>query len=149
MPYADATKLNKPDKKEDDGLACASVMSPELQRILDKRYSGDAFMCAMATTYAELVRSRGGQEEPLLKAMEMFASLPRRARREVPLCHSDLKAMNRRIHAQGFSDDAIMWSMIGAVMNILGQAGTPQAEIDECRNRMIMHLNEARKSSMD
>ncbi len=37
----------------------------------------------------------------------------------------------------------------GAITNIYGKLRVPQAAIDECRNGMIMHLNEARKTSIN
>jgi hypothetical protein len=146
MPFADAPQLNA---REDDALACVDVMSPRLQLIIDRRYPGDALVRALTTAYAELILDRGGRKGPLLKALDGLARLPPDTRRQARLCLGEIRRMNETIRAQGFSKDAITWSLMGAITNIHRQLGAPKAQIDECRNGMIMHLNDARKKSIN
>jgi hypothetical protein len=146
MPFTDAPRFNP---KEDDALACVDAMGPELQRVIDQRHSGNALICALSISYAELIRSRGGREELLLQAMECFATLPKNARDETRNCHAQVKEVIGRIQQQGFSADAIMWAMIGAITKVFSAFGFPKAEIDKCLDGMITHLNHARKSAIN
>lgn len=146
MPFAEPPTLNL---EKDDALACVDVMSPLLQQIIDRGYSADALICALTIAQAELLQDRGGRTLPLRSAMKSFATFPKQLQRETRECLADVREMNQNVHASGYTTDAITWSMIGAITNIYGKLGMPKAAIDECRNGMIMHLNDARKTSLN
>lgn len=145
MPFANPAQL---DPNEDDALACVDAMRPGLQRVIDRCSRMEAFVCAMTLTYAGLIHARGGAEEPLTKAMAAFAELPRPARKEAQRCHEQIKQIIVKTQEQGFSPDAILWSLIGAITNIFTSLGHSKAEVDQCVGDMITQLNYARKLSV-
>jgi hypothetical protein len=71
------------DTAEDNALLCAEHMGPELQKIIEQRFKAEARLSALTTTFAELLRERGGSNEPLIRAMAAFAELPAHARKTV------------------------------------------------------------------
>jgi hypothetical protein len=134
---------------EDDATACVDRMRPQLQKIINQRFRGEALICAMTTSFAELLRERGGSEEPLTRAMAAFTQLPAVARRQVPECHAQIKAVISAVKQESFSPDTILWSMLGAITNIYQGLHFPKHQIDAARDDMIMRLNEARRISIN
>jgi hypothetical protein len=57
-------------------------MKPKLQGIINQGFQGEALIAAMTLTFAELLRERGGSDEPLLRATEVFTKLPSAARKQ-------------------------------------------------------------------
>lgn len=56
----------------EDGLRCVSRLKPKLQEVINQGFRGEALRAAMTLTFAELLRERGGSDEPLLRAIEVF-----------------------------------------------------------------------------
>ena len=146
MPFANSDQL---DPKENDARACVDAMRPELQRLINQGSRAEALVCAMTLTYAGLIHARGGAEEPLRKAMAAFAQLPRPARKEAQRCHEEIKQIIAKTRQQGFSGDAILWSLVGAITNLFTALGHPRAEVDQCTADMIAQLNHARRLSIN
>jgi hypothetical protein len=97
----------------------------------------------------QLLRERGGSDETLTRAVAAFGSLPANARQQVPDCHAQIKTLIEGAKQEGFTVDAILWSMLGAIVNVYGGFGFSTAEIDAARDDMIMRINEARRRSMN
>jgi hypothetical protein len=146
MPFANPAQL---DPNEDDVLACVDAMRPGLQRVIDQCSRGEALVCAMTLTYAGLIHARGGAEEPLTKGMAALAGLPRTARKEAQRCHEQIKQIIVKTQERGFSPDAILWSLIGAITSIFASLGHSKAEVDQCVGDMITQLNYARRLSVN
>lgn len=132
---------------EDDALLCVDRIQPELQNIINQRFRTEALICAMTIAFAELLRERGGSDEPLTRSMAAFAALPATARKQVPDCHSRIKTLISAVRGEGFSLDAILWAVLGAITSIYRGLGFPRHQIDAACNDMIMRLNEARRLS--
>jgi hypothetical protein len=139
----------EPISREDDAIQCVDRMRSELQKIINQCSRGDALMAAMTICFAELLRDRGGDDQPLKGAMALFAKLPSIARKETMLCHGQLKTFVAILKNEGFTLDAILWSTLGAITNILGGLGHPRHEIDEARIDMIARINQARSRSIN
>ena len=135
------------DPAEDDAYLCVDRMQPELQKIINQHFRGEALICAMTTTFAGLLKERGGSDEAITRAVEAFAQLPAAVRKEVPDCHARIKNMIDNVQRDGFSQDAILWAMLGAIINLYRSFGFPELKIDGARDDMIMRINEARRLS--
>jgi hypothetical protein len=133
----------------EDAVVLVDRMRPELQKIINQRFRGEALICAMTTSFTELLRERGGSGEPLTRAMAAFTELPAVARGQVPACHTQIKAVIAAVKQEGFSLDAILWSMLGAITNIYQGLRFPKHQIDAARDDMIMRINEARRLSIN
>ena len=57
--------------------------------------------------------------------------------------------MREDLHKQGFSCDAVMWALIGAIGNISRGIGLSEEEIKKVTGDMVTRLNMARSSSMN
>jgi len=137
------------DTKEDDALLCVDRMRPGLQKIINQRFKNDALICAMTTTFAELLRERGGSEEPLIRAAATFSKLPPATRDQMRACHSQIKILITAVKREGFSLDAILWSMLGAITSIYQGFRFPKDQIEAACEDMIRRINEARQLSIN
>ena len=106
-------------------------------------------MMAMGICFAELLRDRGGDDEPLLRTMDVFMKMPSNSRKETKLCLTQIKTVIAAVKDEGFTLDAILWSTLGAITNIMGGMGFPRHEIDKARDDMIARINQARNGSLN
>jgi hypothetical protein len=118
-------------------------MKSKLQKIINQGFRGKALIAAMTLTFAELLCERGGSDEPLHRAMEVFTKLPAMARKQTMKCHAQIKAVIADVRREGFSLDAILWSTLGSITNIYRGLGFPATEIDTAMKDMIGRINEA------
>jgi hypothetical protein len=141
--------VNALNANEDDAVVCVDRMRPELQKIINQRFRGEALICALTTSFAELLRERGGSEEPLTRAMAVFTQLPAVARGQVPGCRTQIMAVIAAVKQEGFSLDAILWSILGAIISMYEGLHFPKHQIDAARDDMIMRIKEARRLSVN
>ena len=135
------------DDLPDDGFRRVDHMKPKVQEIINQGFRGEALIAAMTLTFAELLRKRGGSDEPLLRAMDVFTKLPAVARKQTMGCHAQIKAVIADAQREGFTPDAILWSTLGAITNIYRGLSFPAPEIDAAMKDMISRINEARDLS--
>jgi hypothetical protein len=136
-----ATKATTPPM--DDAVRCIDRMRPELQNVINRCSGGDALMAAMSISFAELLRDRGGDDEPLLRTMKVFTKFPSKVRKEARDAHDRLKILISDLKTEGFTLDVILWSMLGAITNILTSLRHSPQEVDAARADMIGHINRA------
>jgi hypothetical protein len=117
------TATNPSFSREDDAYQCVDRMRPELQKIINQCSSGDAFMTALSICFAELLRDRGGDDEPLLRTMDLFMKRSSKIRKETQRIHAQLKTLVAATRSDDFTLDAILWSTVGAITNVM--AGIP------------------------
>jgi hypothetical protein len=143
--------MRKPalDPEQDNALLCVERMRRTLQNIINQRFKGEALVCAMTTTFAELLRERGGSDEPLTRALGAFSQLPAATREQVRSCHAQVKGSIAAVRREGFSLDSILWSMLGAITSIYQAMRYPEREIEAATHDMIRRINEARRLSIN
>jgi hypothetical protein len=137
------------DPKEDDAAQCVDRLRPELQNLINQRMALNSLVWAINLNFAELIKLRGGDETCVLLVMERFLDLNRKQRDQGQVCYRRIKDVRSKLLASGFSLDAIMWALIGAIGNISRGLGIPPDEIDKAMGDMIMRLKMARQSSMN
>ena len=147
MPYRSTSKLTL--EHEDDATKCVDRMRPRLQKLIDEGCGADPLMWAINMSFAELARDRGGDDGPIMKLLALFLEFNRARRDQAQVCHRQIKCLNADLNKEGFSHDAIMWSLIGAVGNLSRGLGMPASEIEKCVGDMIRRLNASRSSSMN
>jgi hypothetical protein len=136
-------------EKEDDAFTCVKRMNPALQKIIDQPFgSVQPLLCAMTMTYAQLLKERGGDGQSVLQTLDAYAELPKPLRKQVRSCHAQIESMIGQLKQEGFALDAILWSMLGAILGIYQECPIPQDQIDKARDDMITALNEARRTSL-
>jgi hypothetical protein len=133
---------------KDDALLCIDRMRPAFQKIIHG-FRGETLLCAMTTAFGELLRARGGSDEPLKRAVAAFTSLPAAIRKEVPDCQSQIKAVIAAVKKEGFTLDAMLWSMLGALVNLFQALDFSEQEIDAAKEALIMRINEAQRVSIN
>jgi hypothetical protein len=125
-------------------------MNPALQKIIDQPFgSAQPLLCAMTMTYAELLKERGGDDQSVLRTLDAFTTLPKPLRMQVRNCHAHIESMIGQLRQEGSALDAILWSVLGAILGIYQECPVPQDQIDKARDDMIMALNEARRRSLN
>src|SRR5262245_45315376 len=105
------------DPKEDDAMQCVDRMRPELQSIIDHGFGLNALIWAINMNFAELVKLRGGDDYWVVKVMAAFSELNRKQRDQAQVCYRRIKKVREKLQASGFSLDAIIWALIGAIGN--------------------------------
>lgn len=141
------TALNP--EEEDNALLCVDRMQPGLQNIINQDFKGAALICAMTTAFAELLRERGGSDEPLTRAMAAFSQLPAATREQAQSCHKQVKNLITVVRQEGFSSDAILWSMLDAITKIYQVMRYPKRQIEAAIDDMIRRINESRRLSIN
>ena len=84
--------VNALNPDHDDAHLCVERMKPELQKLIDQRLKPEALLSAMTTAFAELLRERGGNDEPLARALAAFTGLPIE---RVPRCEAVMPGAKR------------------------------------------------------
>lgn len=135
------------DPAEDNALFCAERLGPGLQNIIDQRLKAESLLCALTTTFAELLRERGGSNEPLIRAMAAFTEMPALARKQMRDCHRQIKSLISTLRGEGFSLDAVLWAMLGVIISMYRAFGFSADQIDAANIDMISRINEARRLS--
>jgi hypothetical protein len=136
-------------EKEDDVFACVERMNSALQKIIDQPFgSVQPLLSAMTMTYAQLLHERGGDGQSVLRTLAAYTELPEPLAKQVRNCHAQIESMIGQLKQEGFALDAILSSMLGAILGIYQECPIPQDQIDKARDDMIMALNEARRTSL-
>jgi hypothetical protein len=130
-------------KNEAAAFACARRMNPALGKILDQRGAVEPFICALTKTFAELLKERGGNSQSFILTLATFSDLPAALHKQVPKYHAHIKVVIGQLKHDGFSLDAILSSMLGAILGLYQACRVPQNQIDDAGDSMIMALNEA------
>jgi hypothetical protein len=114
-------------EKGDDVFACVERMNPALQQIMDQPFgSVQPLLCAMTMTYAQLLKERGGDGQSVLRTLDAFTTLPKPLRKQVRSCHAHIESMIGQLKQEGFALDAILLSMLGAILGIYQECPIPQ-----------------------
>jgi hypothetical protein len=139
----------KIDPDEDDVFKVVEHTRPALQSLINEGVGLHALIWGINMNFAELVVLRGGDKSAVVNVMSVFPQLSRKQRDQAQVCYRRLKTIRENLDQQGFSYDAIMWALIGAIGNISRGIGLSKEEIEKATGDMITRLNMARSSSMN
>jgi hypothetical protein len=133
----------------EDAFKVVEHTRPAIQSLINEGFGLNALIWGLNMNFAELVVLRGGDDSAVVNVMSVFPQLSRKQRDQAQVCYRRLKTMRENLHQQGFSYDAIMWTLIGAIGNISRGIGLSEDEIKKVSGDMIIRLNMARNSSMN
>jgi hypothetical protein len=80
----------------------------------------------MTMTYAQLLKERGGNRQSVLRTLDAYTELPEPLRKQVRKCHAEIESMIEQLKQEGFALDAILRSMLGAILGIYENAPFPR-----------------------
>lgn len=149
MPFANAINFTQLDPKEDDAIQCVDHMRPQIQAMIDERFKGEAVLWALNVGFADFLRQRGGGDFQIKKAVAAYTELDRESRDDAQICYGRVRDMLSSLRKEGFSLDAIAWSLIGGLSNILSVSRITKAEKEDYVAGLILALNAARSASMN
>jgi hypothetical protein len=123
-------------------------MLPAFRKIF-KDFDAKVLLCAMTNTFAELIYERGGSDEPLNRVFSDFPALPAAIREQVPDCHAKIKAEIAAVRQDGFTLDAVICSMVGALVSLYHALDFSEPEIEDAKEALIAYMNEAQRVSIN
>jgi hypothetical protein len=139
----------KIDPDAEDAFKVVEHTRPVIQSLINEGLGLNALLWAINMNFAELLVLRGGDDSSIVKVMAVYSELNRKDRNQAQVCFRRLKTMRDNLHKQGFSYDAVIWALIGAIGNISRGIGLSEEEIKKVSGDMITRLNMARSSSMN
>ena len=134
-----------PDLDEDEVLRCVEKMAVILHELIREGYASDAISGALNMRFIEMSNERAGKEPKPVDVRALFPTLGKNAWDQTDLCHGRMKTATEALQGEGFSTDAIMWSLIAAVKNLLRVSGAVTEEIEKIVGELLHQFHEARR----
>lgn len=143
------------DPNKNDAFQVVQYIRPMIQNLIDHGFGIEAIVWAINLNFAELLELQSGSPSivvdtsPVFTVLVDYKELDCQQRDEAQGSYRQIKSVRNNLLKQGFSYDAVMWALIGAIGNISRGIGLPAEEVEKVTGDMIMRLNAARRTSMN
>jgi hypothetical protein len=138
-------KHTESDLDEEEVLKCVKQVGTVLHDLMSEGRPVEAVIGALNMRFIEMLNDRSGAEIKPVDVKVLFPTLSKGQWEQTEFCHARMKISSEALQAEGFSVDAIMWSLIAAVRNLLRMSAFASDDIDKVIGDLLLHFNAARR----
>lgn len=133
-----------PDLNEDEVAACIKQLATTLHELMNEGTEADALLSALNMRFAEMLNARGGRQPVVVDVQALYPTFSKSQWEQTELCHVRMKSVCEMLAAEGLSEDAIIWSLIGAIRNVLRISGLASDAVDRFMTDILNQFHAVR-----